>query len=201
MATPDDGGADGRRRKYLEQATKYRDIDGFLFDRLGRLLDLPNPGMMAIERSGIIEGADFYSEMLEDSRGARESYFSGLDDFAPSNSLVFFDPDNGLEIKSVPKGRKNCSKFLFLDELQASAGEGRTIIVYQHFGRVQRDPYTEVQLDRIKSVLPGRRLFALAGSHIAFLVAATPAHASALRQAADQLSDRWSTIKVVDAAA
>lgn len=200
MATADDGGTDGRRRKYLKQATRYRDIDSFLFDQLGRLLDSPNPGMGAVERSGILEGAAFHSEMLEDAPHARETYFNQLDDFAPKNSLIFFDPDNGLEIKSVQKGRKSCSKYLFLDELQTSAGEDRTVIVYQHFGRVQRNPYTEVQLNRVKSILPGRRLFALAGSHIVFLVAATPAHATTLSQAASHLSNRWPTIRVIDPA-
>lgn len=201
MATADDDGTDGRRRKYLEQPAKYRDIDSSLFDQLDRLLDMPNPGMAAIENAGILEGALFHSDLLGDSRESREIYFSRLDDSAPSNSLIFFDPDNGLEIKSTPKGRKNCSKFLFLDELQASAGEDRTVIIYQHFGRVQRTPYTEAQLGRIEAVLPGRRLFALAGSHIAFLVATAPEHAKALSHAAGQLSDRWQGIKVINFAA
>lgn len=200
MATSDDGGTDGRRRKYLEQPAKYRNIDSSLFDQLGRLLDLPNPGMAAIENSRILEGAVFHSDLLRDSLDSREAYFRRLYDSTPSNSLIFFDPDNGLEIKSTPKGRKNCSKFLFLDELQASADEDRTVIVYQHFGRVQRNPYTEAQLGRVESVLPGRRLFALAGSHIAFLVAATPEHATALSQAAGHLSDRWPGIKVIASA-
>ena len=32
--------------------------------------------------------------------------------------LVFFDPDNGLET-TLPKGRKNSSKYLYLDEVAA----------------------------------------------------------------------------------
>ncbi len=197
MATADDGGTDGRRRHYLDQPAKYRDIDPPLFDDLTRLLNSSKPGMEAVENSGILEGAFFHSDPLGDSRVARVVYFEELSETAPLNSLIFFDPDNGLEIKSTPKGRKNCSKYLFLDELQA-AGQHRTVIVYQHFGRVQRQPYTEAQLRRMESVLPGRKLFAIAGSHIAFLVAAMPEHAMSLSRAADHISDRWPGIKIVE---
>jgi hypothetical protein len=198
MATADDGGTDGQRRKYLAQPDRYREIDTALFDQLGRLLTLPEPGMASIQEAGILPNTIFFSELLEDSRDLREAYFSRLDQFAPSRSVIFFDPDNGLEIKSTPKGRKHCSKFLFLDELRASAADGRTVIVYQHFGRVQRGPYTREQLSRINTLLPDRELFAVAGSHIAFLVAPAPDHAVALRQAASSLCGRWPEIQVVD---
>jgi hypothetical protein len=199
MATADDGGTDGRRRQYLENPAQYRDIDWALFDQLARLLRSPKPCMAAIECSGILEDAIFHSDLLGDSLESREVYFARLRETAPSNSLIFFDPDNGLEIKSAPKGKKNCSKFLFLDELQASAGDEQSVVVYQHFGRVQRKPYTQAQLRRVESVLPGRDLFAVANSHIAFLIAAVPEHAAAIRQSAGHLSDRWPNIKLVEA--
>jgi hypothetical protein len=200
MATPDDGGTDGRRRKYLEQPDRFRGADSVLFDRLGQLLETTSPGLADVEASGILSEALFQSEVLRDSLTDRASYFNRLQEEAPENSVVFFDPDNGLEIKSVQKGRRSCSKFLFLDELQMSADQGRSVIVYQHFGRVQREPYTEVQLGRIRTRLPDRALFALIGSHIVFLIAASVNHADGLRTAASGLCERMPGVRLIELA-
>ena len=198
MATPDDGGSDGRRRKYLEQPQKYRSADTELFDGLGRLVETGDLSIASIERSGMLRGAAFHSPILQDPRTAREDFFRELWPNAPIGSVVFFDPDNGLEIQSTPKGRKGSSKFLFLDELQAAGQDSRSVIVYQHFGRVQRAPFTEAQLKRMKTVLPDHDLFALTGSHIAFLVASTDAVSRGLRSAAQALRAGWPDLRAID---
>ena len=51
--------------------------------------------------------------------------------------MVFFDPDNGLEIASKKLGHKGSGKYLFIDEFAQMARAERSVIVYQHLG--QRD--------------------------------------------------------------
>jgi hypothetical protein len=199
MATPDDGGRDGRKRSYLSRPDRYRDIDPGLFDALSRLCESTPTTIDEIQRAELVPEARFFRELLDDRRDGRLRYFQQLESAVPPDSITFFDPDNGLEIKSVPKGRKRSSQYLYLDELAAiGATPKRSLIVYQHFGRVQRDPFIAVQLGRLRTVLPEHELFALAGSHVAFLVAAANGHASALRNAAHSLSEPWPGVRLAE---
>jgi hypothetical protein len=64
---------------------------------------------------------------------------SPVGDFAEFTSmskdcdLIFFDPDNGLEVKSKPKDRKNSCKYS--DELARAYANNKSVLVYQHFRR------------------------------------------------------------------
>jgi hypothetical protein len=200
MATADDGGRDGRRRKYVDQPEKYRVADPALFDEMRRLLEAPRPSIAAVEDAEILPGALFFRKLLGDSLAERRQYFQQLWRKLPEGSIIFFDPDNGLEIKSTPMGHKGSSKFLYLGELKIAGLESRSVIVYQHFGRVERTAYIDVQLRRMRSALPQHDLFALAGTHIAFLVASTPVTSSAVRAAVDTLRARWPGLQAVDLA-
>lgn len=197
MATPDDGGTDGRRRRYLDQPERFRDADPPLFDEMTRLCAGPQPSIAAVEAAPILSGALFFGRVLGDSSAERRDYFQGLWTILPAASTVFFDPDNGLEVKSTPKGRKGSSKYLYLDELEAAAADGRSVIVYQHFGRVERRSFIRDQLARIREVLPSHRLFVFAGTHIAFFVASAPARSRALRDVAERLGTRWPGLETV----
>lgn len=37
-----------------------------------------------------------------------------------TSELLFFDPDNGIEVMSNPKGCKNSSKYIYWDDLQSA---------------------------------------------------------------------------------
>jgi hypothetical protein len=52
--------------------------------------------------------------------------FSGRD-------LVFFDPDNGIEVLSKPCGGRDSSKYVYWDELQETYRSGQSVLVYQIF--------------------------------------------------------------------
>jgi hypothetical protein len=49
--------------------------------------------------------------------------------------LVFFDPDNGLEIPSVPKQHPKAGKYIYLDEIAAFWSRGDTLLIYHHLNR------------------------------------------------------------------
>ena len=198
MATADDGGRDGRRRRYLDQPERFRAADPPLFDEMRRLCGDPRPSIAAVEAAPILPDALFFARILDDSKTSRGDYFSGLWSMAPAGSIMFFDPDNGLEVKSTPKGRKGSSKYLYLDEFEEATRDARSAIVYQHFGRVKRPAYLAAQLNRLHEAAPNHELFALAGTHIAFLVAATRVQFGALREAADALCARWPGLQPVE---
>ena len=49
--------------------------------------------------------------------------------------LVFFDPDNGLEIASVPKHHPKAGKYIYWDELVPFWNRGHALLIYHHLNR------------------------------------------------------------------
>ena len=61
-----------------------------------------------------------------------------------TNSVVFVDPDNGIEVKSCPtKGRKKSGKYIFFDEIDFLFKEVKTLVIYQHFIRKKTDEFID----------------------------------------------------------
>ena len=54
--------------------------------------------------------------------------------------LVFFDPDNGLEIASVPRHHPNAGKYIYWDELIPFWCRGQALLVYHHLNRTKPAP-------------------------------------------------------------
>ena len=49
--------------------------------------------------------------------------------------LVFLDPDNGIETRSVPITRAKAPKYAYLEEVEALVGRGQSVVIYHHLGR------------------------------------------------------------------
>lgn len=49
--------------------------------------------------------------------------------------LVFFDPDNGLEVASVPKYHPKAGKYIYWNELAPFWRRGNTLLIYHHLNR------------------------------------------------------------------
>lgn len=56
--------------------------------------------------------------------------------------MLFFDPDNGIEIPSKRLGAKDSSKYVYWQEIEQAYGAGHSLVIYQHFARVAREVYT-----------------------------------------------------------
>jgi hypothetical protein len=48
---------------------------------------------------------------------------------------VFFDPDNGLEVASVPKQHPKAGKYIYWDELVPFWKRGNSLLIYHHLNR------------------------------------------------------------------
>jgi len=140
MLTLDDGRTDGRFVQYLEDPEKWRKYDPDLFDTLKRSLKThPGRNVREAETADIIPSAMYFTDLLSDNRDGCRWYFDEMLDIFSGVDLVFFDPDNGIEVKSVRCGRKNASKYVYWDELSRVFKAGYSILVYQHFIREKRD--------------------------------------------------------------
>jgi hypothetical protein len=190
MLTAADGRPDGARVSYLEDAARFRDFDAPLFDALAELVAGDLRSTAALQAADILPNARFHPEVLTDDRAERDLYFESVRAALGPNELVFFDPDNGLEVASVPKGARNSSKYLYWDELEHALSDGRTICIYQHFPRRPRAPFLYELLDRLEVLAPGHTAFAVTGPWAAFLLCAPAEQADRLIAAAAALVAR-----------
>jgi hypothetical protein len=171
MLTAPDGRKDGGRVRYLEDRA-LRQLDPELFDALSGIVENGNRSVGAIEESRILGDCRFLSKVMPVDPMGRREYFEGLMQHATPRSLIFFDPDNGLEVRSVPKHRQGSERYLFWDELALVREAGASAVVYQHFPRVQRPRYLEARLTQLQTAVgDGYRVFASHSSLVAFLFA------------------------------
>ena len=166
MLTPDDGGADGGKLAYLGQPERPRRFNPELFDILAHAAAQPDRRrLQTIEDSGAIAGALYYNETLPDDAPSRAAFMERCSTQVRDANLAFFDPENGLEV-SLPKGRKNSSKYLYLDEVAAFYEAGKSLLIYQHFPHVKRPVYMAQRTEQLRAVAPGCGVWAFTTSHV-----------------------------------
>ncbi len=110
--------------------------------------------------------------------------------------IIFFDPDNGLQIKSVSKHKDKAPKFTFYDELVPFWERGQSLVVYQH-GTRQGSLANQIQsrLQALKETLPDigtleTSCFTTLGVRI-FYVIGQKRHADLFRSRLAAFADQW----------
>lgn len=191
MMTPDDGGMDGGKLAYLQQPARHRNIDPELFDILAHASSAPDRRRLAtIEASGVIPGALYHNDLLPDEVTGRHAFMGRCVDKFHDVDMIFFDPDNGLEV-SLAKGRKNSSKYLYLDEVSDVYAAGKSLLIYQHFPRVERSAFVRQCTDRLRSVATTASVWSFTTPNVVFFLLVHPESPARLVIAAVQASGRW----------
>lgn len=136
---------DGEHVSYLEppRAQEFRKCDPRLFDRMRSIVQNER-SIAAVEASGALpSGTAFFSKKLvfgsRESRKSRESkrhewLEHGLRAVEHA-ALVFADPDNGLQVRSVRPLYAKGPKYVYYDDLRACWDRGQSLVVYQHTAR------------------------------------------------------------------
>lgn len=191
MLTPDDGGTDGGKLSYLAKPDEFRGYDPELFDVLASVSAEPDQRRLSeIEASGIVPGATYFNEQLPDDFAGRLMFMKRAREGLADAELVFFDPDNGMET-SLPKGRKSSSKFVYLDELSTFYRMEKSLLIYQHFPRVERAAFIRACADRIEEAAPGSAIWAFTTAHVVFFLAVHPESPARLAITAIEASRCW----------
>ena len=194
MLTPDDGGTDGRLREYLKNPARWRQFDPELYDGLSALLGPNSPPRVAfIEGARLLGQATFHSAVVPDARGERDVWRNDLIESVNESraDLVFFDPDNGIEIPSCPIGRKFSSKYLAWQEIEEVWAAGCSLLVYQHFPRKPREAYAAQAISEIQRRIGASFTRAFRTTRVLFVLAAQRGHEGPLRSAIDAHLPRW----------
>lgn len=183
MLTAADERTDGARIGYLKRA-EWRRADPELFDGLAALVARGERTVAAVEAAKLLPGCSFEADPVPLTLAERGPYFEAIAARATYDSLVFFDPDNGLEVPSVPKQRRGAEKYLFWDELILIREVGSSALIYQHFPYVQRVAYVEAALARLEAEMgEGYRVFASHTPQVAFFFAVHAPYDEPLRTA------------------
>ena len=192
LRTAADGRRDGEFRSYLRQPDRWRRYDPELYDRLRLLLDPDTPRSTQLAESwGLLPGAVYQQELLGDQVKDRVAYFEATWGLAREVPLVFFDPDNGVEVPSVPWGRKGSSKYVYWRELQEATTRGHTVLLYQHFPRRPRATFIDGLARELASRLGTSSIQVFRSAHVAFFLIAQERHRDALEPSAALVADRW----------
>jgi hypothetical protein len=199
MLTPDDGGTDGGKRDYLSKPEQWRKHDEELYDALVKLLIGRTPHVSLLEGSDLLPNTTFFSELVPDGKEERVAWASQARDTLSDCDLVFLDPDNGLEISSKKIGAKNSSKFALWDEVRGHWEQGSSLLIYQHWIRMERSAFFEQQATRLKELLGVEQVIGISTAHVLFLLVPQPAHVEQLGVGLTLLPLGWeSQIKLID---
>lgn len=165
----EDHNNDGRHISYLEKE-EFQHLDPNLFDKLKALVENGSREVSAIAIGRLLPQETVFfgmhiakqmepgSSLLPSERVTyRAKWLSDCLGATESGDVVFFDPDNGIEISSVDKKHPKAGKFVFWDELREFWNRGQSLIVYHHLNRTasvyqQMDALTE----RLSREIPGQ---------------------------------------------
>ncbi len=201
MLTPDDSTRDGNFRAYLDQPERYESFDSELFGLLRDRIVSSAPSVALIEEIGVLPAASWYREQVPDGGVSREEWRAQMLLNSRGRDLVFFDPDNGLEVRSKPIGRKGSSKYVFWKEIQGVWDAGSSVVIYQHLPRTKR----EVLAQRLKEEFIRRtgasQIAVFSSPSVLFLFSAQDKHAQQFQAAITSIGSSFSAhVNVIDSA-
>lgn len=187
MLTAPDTRPHGKKVQYLEEPAKWRHYDSRIFDVLQTVTRTPGSKRLSqIEQSSIVPGAVYFDERLHDGLSARHAYMRRMWQQFRNCTVIFFDPDNGIEVRSAPKGRRNSSKYIYWDELAESRHRGHSALIYQHFRREDRQQTIGGGIEGLLRC-SFARVWTFRSAHVVFLLGIHPVHDQILGKVLEQL--------------
>jgi hypothetical protein len=191
MLTPDDARSDGRKINYLSEPEQWRRFDPNLFDSLADAIRKGFRRVRYFEKSELLSNASFCNGLVPDHQASRKRWLMTSLRKLGNVDVLFFDPDNGIEIKSIPLGKKGSSKYLYWEEIQSVWSQGASILIFQHFSREKRDRHVSRLTSQLAEYAPGAHVVPLITSNVVYLLASQQRHATDVSFALNTMDLRW----------
>jgi hypothetical protein len=192
MLTPDDGRKDGSRTGYLSAPERWRAHNPRLFDFLvGCVRGSGTREVTLIQSRKLLPMAQFYSQVLTDSANQRRSYFSEMRAKFAKAELIFFDPDNGLEVESISWGAKKSSKYIYWREVSDVYRARHSVLIYQHFRREKRSRFVATLAATLKGSTDAPEVYSFSTAHVVFFLAPQKKHMAYFRRVAARVQETW----------
>jgi hypothetical protein len=193
MRTVDDGRSDGSKIKYLSTPEQWRSYDPILFDDLAEAIKQQVRDVLRAQKPGFIPDALFFNELVPDDQQLRQVWLTKALAKLKGVELLFFDPDNGIEVQSKPWGRTGSCKYLYWQEIQRGWSQGSSLLIFQHFPRQNRQEYVSHLSSKVAIHLRGSNIFPLVTSNVVYLLACQPQHKVEIGVAIDTIAKRWAS--------
>ena len=192
MLTADDNRNDGQILDYLGQPNQWQRYDPPLFEKLHSIVHMHRQRTVSLVQSlDILPGAAFASHLLPDDATSREKIVLSTFDSFSGLEVVFFDPDNGLEVQSNPLGRKNSNKYLYFSEVTQAFARGHSLVIYQHFPRINRDQYIADRTSQLWEAADTSTIFSFSTSFVCFFVVPQQKHVAFFNERLEVVRGRW----------
>lgn len=192
LRTASDGTRDGEFRAYLEQPERWRAFDPQLYDQLRRLLDPSVSRSVALAESWeLLPGVTYHHAIVTDLAQERARYLNEAWRLLRDCDVIFFDPDNGIEVRSAGWGRRRSSKYVFWHELESAATRGHSLLIYQHFPRRERAVFVQALAQQLATRLNAPLVHCIATPHVAYFLVPQERHRDALAGVPGALATRW----------
>jgi len=138
MLTEDDGSKDGQKTRYEKGSG-----DRVLYRFLQKALDDGTRNVKKLEEYFEIAGHRFsycsYGAERVFIHRDRAAYFRSIPNDNLKDAVIFLDPDNGIEVKTI--GDENGHKYMTTDEIEQiykRMGPESVLVIYQHLPRKHR---------------------------------------------------------------
>ena len=138
--TENDGSTDGKFTEYLKKDDRFSEYDSIVFKALKSIAFNNTKSVIDIQKSGILSGAVFYSEVLSpkgtpfERRDERQRWFEKSETVLKDAELIFMDPDNGL-LEKNDTSILSAEKYVLPDEVRKYFMDGHNVVYYCHKGR------------------------------------------------------------------
>lgn len=137
---------DGKHISYLRDQ-EFARLDPSLYGALNSIVSLDRRHIFSIAECGCLPSSTvFFTQSISmpaDKRAVPSERIQHRDAWlheclrqTQNCDLVFFDPDNGLEVPSVPKHHPRAGKYIYWNELAAFWQRGDTLLIYHHLNRI-----------------------------------------------------------------
>lgn len=210
MLTPPGPANEGGRIGYLSRPDLWSRYDPELFRALRRRVLPGQRNAHWAVRDGLVPAALYFPPppqrigrasdedlWVPSAPNQRRAYFQAMAGALAHADLWFFDPDNGFQVKSVPKGRPDSPKYVYYDEIEDIFHAGHSIMVLQYFPRQRRPEYIAWRATELKNHLPKATVWVFEAANIGLFLIGHNDHRKALRAGATAIQNSpWCPEKV-----
>ena len=171
---------------------KFETCDPQLSAALNAIFDsVDNRSVQKLERANLLKCEHYISELVPRNIGERLGWHRRALTYFNDCDLVFLDPDNGLNVKSVKQGSQKSVKYVWLDEITDYISNRKSVIFYNHRPRKKAAAYFSEYSARLAPI--GRPVYALTFPRRSirdyFIIPTSSAHKAKILEALHSLKD------------
>lgn len=193
MKTHDDGGTDGKHIAYLQKPEIWRSFEPDIFDFLSEKITTKKRSLSHIESSLYDARIRFIASSIEHEEDRKKILASICNN--QESELVFFDPDNGIEVSSTNK--RNIHKYVTWKEIEATFDSGKSVMVYQHFSRVAREKFVAEIAHNIRERIKAPVVLAVRVKHSAYFFILHKKHVTKVKKALNAFAHVWKDLAIL----